>query len=298
MARIRTIKPEFFRHADLYEAEVETQMPLRVAFAGLWTCCDREGRFRWKPKELKLDCLPFDEVDFSRVLDALCTRGFIVKYAVDGALFGCIPSWSRHQVINNRETESVLPGVDDGEVCSEESGTCTREARVNDATTTPLKHAQAEGKGREGEREGKGTQPTVAVCAPVPSTEAPRPKAAKAKPEAKTASTWAAYADAYGQRYAVAPVRNAKVNGQIAQLVQRLGEEEAPAVAAFYVGHSNAAYVRAGHAIDWLLRDAEKLRTEWATGRRVTQTQAIQADRTQANGDVWGKLIAEAEAAQ
>jgi hypothetical protein len=70
LARIRTIKPEFFRHADLYEAEKETGLPLRLAFAGLWTAADREGRFKWRPRELKLDCLPHDDVDFSRVLDA------------------------------------------------------------------------------------------------------------------------------------------------------------------------------------------------------------------------------------
>ena len=48
MARIRTIKPEFFRHEALYEAEHETGLPLRVAYAGLWTAADREGRFQWK----------------------------------------------------------------------------------------------------------------------------------------------------------------------------------------------------------------------------------------------------------
>jgi hypothetical protein len=68
MARIRTIKPEFFRHADLYEAEKETGLPLRLAFAGLWTAADREGRFKWRPRELKLDCLPHDEVDFHACL--------------------------------------------------------------------------------------------------------------------------------------------------------------------------------------------------------------------------------------
>ena len=45
MARIRTIKPEFFRHEGLYELEQETGFAIRVAFAGLWTACDREGRF-------------------------------------------------------------------------------------------------------------------------------------------------------------------------------------------------------------------------------------------------------------
>lgn len=155
MARIRTIKPDFFRHFGLYEAEIETGLPLRVAFAGLWTACDREGRFRWSPRELKLDCLPHDEVDFSRVLDALAKRGFIRCYEVDASKYGYIPSWKQHQVINNRETDSKLPNPDEGIDIDIQ---LTRDPRVDDAC--PTRH---EGKGREGKgngKEGKGTVPT------------------------------------------------------------------------------------------------------------------------------------------
>ena len=156
MARIRTIKPDFFRHEGLYEAEKETGLPLRVAFAGLWTAADREGRFAWKPRQLKLDALPYDELDFSRVLDALCTRGHIVKYIVAGVEYGCIPSWGDHQVINNRESASEFPAVEEGSI---ESTTSTREARVTDASTTPLVQEQVEGKGKEGK--GKGREGAV-----------------------------------------------------------------------------------------------------------------------------------------
>lgn len=109
MARIRTIKPGFFRHVSLYDGERETGFPLRIAFAGLWTCADREGRFKWEPRELKLDCLPHDEVDFSKILDALASVGVIVKYENDQGVFGFIPSWKKHQVINQREAKSELP---------------------------------------------------------------------------------------------------------------------------------------------------------------------------------------------
>jgi hypothetical protein len=109
MARIRTIKPDFFRHLELYQAEIETGLPLRVAFAGLWTVADREGRFRWQPAVLKLDVLPFDNLDFSRVLDACLTRGFVVKYEVKGLQYGLIPTFKKHQIVNNREKESILP---------------------------------------------------------------------------------------------------------------------------------------------------------------------------------------------
>ena len=116
MGRIRTIKPELFKAYDLFIAEDETGLPLRVAFTGLFTVADREGRFEWVPPQVKVDVLPYDDIDFSRVLHACSTRGFIVRYAsarVDDLDHGCVPSWSIHQVINSREKESVLPPLDD-----------------------------------------------------------------------------------------------------------------------------------------------------------------------------------------
>jgi hypothetical protein len=140
MGRIRTIKPEFFKHGDLFDAEKAEKLPLRIAFAGLWCQCDREGRFAWKPRELKLDILPYDDCDFSRVLDALCTRGFIVKYASEGKTYGCVPTFSSHQIVNNRESDSVLPAPNE---INNIDASGTRESRDDHA-------AAGEGKGREG----------------------------------------------------------------------------------------------------------------------------------------------------
>ena len=174
MSRIRTIKPEFFRHEALYEAERETGLPLRVAFAGLWTVADREGRFHWRPRALKLDCLPYDEVDFSRVLDALATRGFIVQYQGNGEPLGWIPTFCKHQVVNNKERDSNLPEPN-------ESNILTREPRVDDASPTRINPSQGEGKGREQERKGKEQEGTrtsslrsdVAPSAPLPAADLP-----------------------------------------------------------------------------------------------------------------------------
>jgi hypothetical protein len=153
--RIRTIKPEFFHHAGLFEAEMETKLPLRVAFAGLWCIADREGRFKWEPRRIGVQVLPYDGVDFSRVLDALATRAFVLKYRVGDACFGFIPSFLKHQVINNRESESVLP---DPEGNIEETPTNTEESDAS-ATREPREdHAcRKEGKGREG-KEGVVTR--------------------------------------------------------------------------------------------------------------------------------------------
>lgn len=161
MARIRTVKPELFRHEGLFEAEEASGLPLRVAFIGLFTVCDRRGIFRWQPRQLKLDVMPYDSIDFSRVLDALLSRGFLRKYACEGDEYGVIPSFGRHQVINNKEKPSHHPSIDDADaVFSNENGkNQSRDERVEVAIDTPLELEQVEGKGKEGkgrERNGKG----------------------------------------------------------------------------------------------------------------------------------------------
>lgn len=83
------------------------------------------------------------------------------------------------------------------------------------------------------------------------------------------AEAWAAYADEYEKKYRVTPVRNRTINGQVANLVQRLGAD-APAVARFYVQHPKKFYAERLHPFGACLADAESLRTQWALGRAVT----------------------------
>lgn len=104
---------------------------------------------------------------------------------------------------------------------------------------------------------------------------------------------WQRYEVAYVKRYGTAPVRNAKVNGQMAQLVKRIGGACAPEVAAFYVHHNDAYYVRARHPPGLLLRDCEGLHTQWVTGKTVTQSQARKIDETQGRVNVFQELINE-----
>ena len=150
--RIRTIKPEFFLHEGLFEAERASKLPLRLAFAGLWCAADREGRFKWEPRRLGVQVLPYDDVEFSRVLDALTTRGFIQKYASGTGEFGVIPSFKAHQVINNRERESELPTPPECVVNQPFDACGTRGPRDDDGNDDAK--SGREGKGRE----GKGTR--------------------------------------------------------------------------------------------------------------------------------------------
>jgi hypothetical protein len=109
MARRRFVSPEFFQHGDLYDAELASGLPLRLAFAGLWTQCDRRGVFTYKPRELKLAILPYDTIDFAAVLKALEAAGFVIRYDVDGRQYGVIPSFSRWQSFHRDERPSDAP---------------------------------------------------------------------------------------------------------------------------------------------------------------------------------------------
>lgn len=101
--------------------------------------------------------------------------------------------------------------------------------------------------------------------------------------QAACRTTWQAYASAYRIRHGVAPVRNAKVNANVKQLVQRLGRDEAPQVAAFFLTVNERYVVQGMHDLGALLARCEAYRTQWATGRQVTEAGARQADKTQTN---------------
>ncbi len=176
--RIRTIKPEFFLHDGLFDAEQAEKLPLRLAYAGLWCAADREGRFRWEPRRLGVAILPYDNIDFSRVLDALRTRGFLVKYRVSDVWYGAILSFARHQVINNREAKSQLPAPGEGEPDFPSEST-QENPRVPHACPTRASRdehaASGEGKGRE--RKGKEENPLTPLQGESPSAENPQSQA-------------------------------------------------------------------------------------------------------------------------
>jgi hypothetical protein len=78
MARIRTIKPEFFRHEGLQDLEAANPGNyIMLVFAALWGHCDKAGHFVWKPRSLKLDILPFLDFDIFATLNLLAGGGFI-----------------------------------------------------------------------------------------------------------------------------------------------------------------------------------------------------------------------------
>jgi hypothetical protein len=107
--RNRLIKPEAFTDGDLWDLGQSTGLPVFQGFSGLWCWADREGRFEWKPRELKLGILPYWDGEFSDILFALGSAEFIVPYEVDGRRLGYVRTFRKHQSPNFKESASVLP---------------------------------------------------------------------------------------------------------------------------------------------------------------------------------------------
>lgn len=130
-------------------------------------------------------------------------------------------------------------------------------------------------------------EPVPPAAPPVPKLKAEQVDEKETELQSACRATWKAYSEAYECRYGAKPVRNVQVNAKIKQFVQRIGYDESPDVAAFYVDRVSEAFVvRKMHDVGLLLASAEGYRTQWATGVAMTGTRARQTDQTQANGDV------------
>ncbi len=126
-------------------------------------------------------------------------------------------------------------------------------------------------------------EPSDEPSFPAVLTDAPPVVESETELQAACRATWTAYAMAYRERHGAMPVRNAKVNANVKQLVKRLGAVEAPQVAGWFLRVNERMVVQGMHDLGLLLARCEAYRTQWATGRQMTATSAQQADQTQSN---------------
>jgi hypothetical protein len=114
MARIRTIKPEFFTSLTIDSLTLEQ----RLTFIGLWTYVDDEGRCKYDPRLIRAALWPLSERTAEDVDDdirGLTEASLITHYVVSERSFLAVNSWVEHQRIN-RKTASRLPAPSDGEI--------------------------------------------------------------------------------------------------------------------------------------------------------------------------------------
>lgn len=72
------------------------------------------------------------------------------------------------------------------------------------------------------------------------------------------AAAFKAYQEGIKAKYNAEYPPSAKANGQLANVVGRVGRDNAVAVVQFYLGHQDPFYGRVKHSLDYLVRDCEK----------------------------------------
>lgn len=109
MARIRTIKPEFF--TSLSNADLSVNA--RLTFIGLWTHVDDEGRCIDDARLIKAAVWPLERSvkAIESDLAELAKSGKIHRYRADDVPLLSVTKWKTHQVIN-RPKASRYPAPD------------------------------------------------------------------------------------------------------------------------------------------------------------------------------------------
>lgn len=98
MARIRTIKPEFWTSPQVMECSPNA----RLLFIGLWNWCDDGGRMTVSSKRIKAQIFPSDDIsseNVRRMLDELATNGLIEFYTIENTEYLEVTGW-HHQKID------------------------------------------------------------------------------------------------------------------------------------------------------------------------------------------------------
>jgi hypothetical protein len=174
--RIRTIKPEFFKH----DVVAQMQPMTRILFIGLWCLADSEGRMEDRPKRIGVEVLPYDtKANIEGMLAELAGVGLIRRYSAGGHKLIEIPAFNRHQRLSGTEAQakSRFPAYGAGSTQeapaeahgSSEEATTKQSGSSEEAAGSTAEALWQAGNGRE--TEGKGKEGRASHCLPFPSPE-------------------------------------------------------------------------------------------------------------------------------
>lgn len=115
MARIRTIKPQFWDSPGTARASLRA----RLFFIAMWNWADDWGVGVASPKQLIAFAFPNDDdvtaADFPTLAQEVSECFDVMFYRVGGRPFYAIPSWDEHQR-TERKSKRTNPGPDEAEI--------------------------------------------------------------------------------------------------------------------------------------------------------------------------------------
>ena len=333
MARIRSIKPEFWG----YESITNLSREARLVYIGLWCFADDEGRFRAQIGVLAGQLFPEDDdgrevveralAELTGALreDSLNPHGALTEDSLrtqsqpmvelyigpDGHHYGQIVAWARHQHIN-RPTPSSSPGPNDPgshsdklirkDSLSPHGGLTEDSVRTHGALS---EDSLRERKGRDINQVSSSLGLGRGSGGRGPSELAPVDNSGSPAPSADAAVAHPTEADGAETPDALVPVAEPSPT-KADRRGRRLPDGWAPARTAATLD------LETGHDPAWLERELDRFRDHWAaqagakgrksdwdaTWRRRADDYAPSRPRgSTREGPDWGRLMAQAVAA-
>lgn len=144
MARIRTVKPEFWTNEKVMSCKPLT----RLLFIGMWNFADDYGRLHYAPLGIKAKVFPNDSIaadDVRDMLGELRGNGLLVIYAAEGKEYIEITGWD-HQKIDKRQKSKIPGPFEAGSAVKDGSPPTPADSRRLTPTPAPV----MEGNGVEG----------------------------------------------------------------------------------------------------------------------------------------------------
>lgn len=112
MARIRSIKPEFWTSEQVMECSLNA----RLMFIGMWNFADDCGRLPFSPKSIKAQLFPSDDLSLDTIrgmIQELSTNGLLLTYAIDGKEYLEITGWSHQRIDKPQKPKYPAPFFED-----------------------------------------------------------------------------------------------------------------------------------------------------------------------------------------
>lgn len=102
MARIRTIKPEFWTSEQIVACSANA----RLLFIGLWNFCDDGGRMPYSVKNIKMRIFPGDDISSESIRGMIAELSssdlgmpLVIIYEIEGKQYLQVTGWDKHQRI-------------------------------------------------------------------------------------------------------------------------------------------------------------------------------------------------------
>ena len=108
MARIRTIKPEFWEDEKLAKLPVHA----RLLFIGTWNFADDNGVLLANPVLMKSHIFPYEDIGISTIsewIDILVENGMLIRTTYNGKDYLVIRKFLIHQKINRKSIRINIP---------------------------------------------------------------------------------------------------------------------------------------------------------------------------------------------